>query len=372
MTTIPLTVDDDNLDGTARGDLFTGPAGGNDTLNGLGGKDTFEVASGEAAVIDGGAGVDTVKSTGFDLGTTSFVNVERLNLGLGGISATAAQLSSFGRIYTTDGTSDVSINLTGTGGTIDFGAEWHGNAKLHVDGYGAGNGTGYVIIGTSNIDYFAGSDFTDTISGGGGDDILNTRDGTGDVLNGDAGNDNLSSYGTNASLFGGTGKDTLFLYFGGLMNGGDGNDTLTSQLGSTFMGGLGADHLHAGLGVDSFDYLAAADSTGLEHDTIKQADLAQDTFGVPVAVTGIDATVASGTLDDGATFDATLAVAVNAGNLGANHAALFTPDAGTLAGNTYLIVDQNGVAGYQAGQDLVIQLVHTENIAALSTDSFTS
>jgi hypothetical protein len=35
---------------------------------------------------------------------------------------------------------------------------------------------------------------------------------------------------------------------------------------------------------------------------------------------------------------------------------LFTPDGGNLAGHTFLVVDVNGAAGYQAGQDYVFQL----------------
>jgi len=371
MATIPLTSGDDNLTGTTTKDLFTGPGGGTDTLAGLSGKDVFEIAAGAAGTVDGGKGNDTVIATGFDLGTMSFTNVERLNLGLGGITASAAQLSAFSHIYTTDGTSDVQIQLTGTGGTIDFGSTWNSARTLHIDGFGAGDGVGYVLTGTHHQDFIAGSDFTDTISGGAGDDVLNTRDGTGDVLNGDDGNDNLSSYGANASLFGGAGKDTMFLYSGGLMNGGDGNDSMQSQLGSTFMGGLGADGMRGGAGNDRFEYAAVAESTGDGHDTIKNVDLTQDSFSVPVAVTGVDAAITTGSLDSGATFDVTLAVAVNATNLAAGHAVLFTADAGTRAGHTFMIVDQNGVAGYQAGADLVIELVNGSNLASLATGNFT-
>jgi Ca2+-binding RTX toxin-like protein len=370
MATFPLTSNDDNLVGTTSKDLFTGPGGGTDTLSGLSGKDVFEIASGAAGTVDGGKGNDTVVATGFDLGTMSFTNVERLDLGLGGITASAAQLSAFKHIYTTDGTSDVQVQLAGAGGTIDFGSTWNGPALLHIDGFGAGDGTGYVIIGTHHQDFIAGSDFTDTISGGKGDDFLNTRDGNGDILNGDEGNDTLTSFGANAFLSGGAGKDTMFLYSGGLMNGGDGNDSMQSQLGSTFMGGLGADGMRGGAGNDQFDYGAVAESTGDGHDTIKNIDFTQDTFSVPVTVTGVDAAITTGALDSGATFDATLTVAVNAGNLSAGHAVLFTADAGTRAGHTFLIVDQNGVAGYQAGADLVIELVNGSNLASLATGNF--
>src|SRR5262249_8371237 len=55
-------------------------------------------------------------------------------------------------------------------------------------------------------------------------------------------------------------------------------------------------------------------------------------------------------------FNADLSHAINAAHLGAHDAVLFTPDSGTLSGETFLVVDLNGKAGYQAGQDLVIHL----------------
>jgi hypothetical protein len=53
------------------------------------------------------------------------------------------------------------------------------------------------------------------------------------------------------------------------------------------------------------------------------------------------------------------------------HAVLFTPDGGTLAGHTFLVVDVNGMAGYQAGEDYVFQLESASNLASLSTSNFT-
>ena len=53
-----------------------------------------------------------------------------------------------------------------------------------------------------------------------------------------------------------------------------------------------------------------------------------------------------------------LAAAVTAAALPAGQAVLFDPSAGDqdLAGTVYLIVDANGIAGYQANQDWVFQL----------------
>ena len=46
------------------------------------------------------------------------------------------------------------------------------------------------------------------------------------------------------------------------------------------------------------------------------------------------------------------------GVLGAGQAALFTANAGTLSGHVFAVIDVNGQAGYQAGQDLVIELIN--------------
>ena len=56
-------------------------------------------------------------------------------------------------------------------------------------------------------------------------------------------------------------------------------------------------------------------------------------------------------------FNSDLSHAADAAHLGKHHAVLFTPDSGDLSGTTFLVIDTNGVAGYQAGADLVIQLV---------------
>ena len=50
------------------------------------------------------------------------------------------------------------------------------------------------------------------------------------------------------------------------------------------------------------------------------------------------------------------AVAAGAGQLAGHDAVLFNVSAGSLVGDTFLIVDANGIPGYQAGQDLVFQL----------------
>jgi len=89
------------------------------------------------------------------------------------------------------------------------------------------------------------------------------------------------------------------------------------------------------------------------------------------AVTAIDTAITTGHLSIG-TFDANLTGDVNATNLAAHNAVLFTADSGNLSGHTFLVVDANGVAGYQAGQDFVIDVTGATNLGSLTTSNFLS
>jgi hypothetical protein len=84
-------------------------------------------------------------------------------------------------------------------------------------------------------------------------------------------------------------------------------------------------------------------------------------------VSSIDTALKTGTLST-STFDSNLTSALS-GHLTAHGAILFTPNAGTLSGETFLIVDLNGTAGYQSGADLVIHL--TSQTGTLTTGDFT-
>jgi len=121
------------------------------------------------------------------------------------------------------------------------------------------------------------------------------------------------------------------------------------------IGGLGADKLTGGALSDTFTYSSAAQSTSTHYDTITGFKFGTDIFDTPGTITGINTKVASGALS-AATFDANLASVISSSRLGAHHAVLFTPNSGTLSGATFLIVDLNGVAGYQTGADLVIRM----------------
>jgi Ca2+-binding RTX toxin-like protein len=144
--------------------------------------------------------------------------------------------------------------------------------------------------------------------------------------------------------------------------GGVGNDTIT---------GLGGkDTLTGAAGSDMFVYGAASHSTSSNFDTITDLDGAADSLDLWYQVTGVDTAIAAGTVSS-RRFDSDLASTVNATKLAAQHAVLFTPNFGSYAGETFLIVDANGVAGYQAGADLVILLgANSANMNSLTVADF--
>jgi Ca2+-binding RTX toxin-like protein len=169
--------------------------------------------------------------------------------------------------------------------------------------------------------------------------------GPGDFLgfSGGPGNFGVSGGGADDLLRGGAGSDHLF--------GNEGNDHL--------QGNGGGDDLDGDDGADRFVFLDAADSTGLGYDTAMFANFNEDDFLVPNDITGIDASVNTGALNNTSepTFNTNLISALT-GNLAPNHAIVFRPDSGNLGaiGREFLIIDINGVGGYQSNIDIVIDI----------------
>jgi Ca2+-binding RTX toxin-like protein len=209
--------------------------------------------------------------------------------------------------------------------------------------YGSMPGEAVVRTGTNISNTIHGGSFGDTLTGLNGNDVLIGHDG-GDLMFGGANDD---------GLFGDAGKDTL--------EGGGGRDVLD--------GGTGKDILDGGPGGDIFAFASASHSTGKKADTLKNADFLVDAVDLEVAVTGVDATIGAGKLRK-KEFDADLAKVADASHLGAGHAVLFTASQGDFAGKTFLIVDLNGEAGYQARDDLVVLLANPGNLNGLGIEDF--
>lgn len=152
-------------------------------------------------------------------------------------------------------------------------------------------------------------------------------------------------------IYGGLNNDTLF--------GGDQDDWL--------YGGEGADALYGSGGSDVFAYTTTSESTGANHDRVFWFDPDVDHIDLPQTVTGIAPTVQGGALS-AVSFNPDLETAIGADELGIGNAVLFRPTEGALAGSTFLVVDANGIAGYQADQDYVFELLHPPG--AITLDAF--
>lgn len=408
----------DTLNGGTGDDTFNGgdgndiirPGTGNDVVHGGAGNDFINFAASLTATdtIDGGPGSDTVYLAGdyasapLVFGAATMINIEHLTLAAG-----------FNYNLTL---SDANV-ASGLTLTVDASALGAGNS-LVFDGTHETNGM-FVLAGGAGNDTLNGGSGNDTLNGGDGADIIRPGYGN-DTVNGGNGNDfiNFAAAFTSADhVDGGAGTDTLYLagnYAPGVtlaantitnieqvtlaagfnynLTTNDANvvagQTLTidaSALGAgdklVFNGsaetdgrfvikpGLGADVLSGGALSDTFVYGSVAQSTGSHFDTIGHFDFILDKFDLPGSVTGIDASVALGSLS-AATFDADLAAGLGAAQLLGHHALLFTPTAGTYSGDTFLIVDANGTAGYQAGQDFVFALDTPVHHASLSVTDF--
>jgi Ca2+-binding RTX toxin-like protein len=141
-------------------------------------------------------------------------------------------------------------------------------------------------------------------------------------------------------------SDGRFVFLGGA-----GNDSFMGGAGDDRIVGLGgADTLAGGAGADVFAYTSAGESSGPNHDTLADFDPVHDRIDLPGNVSGFSATIATGTLSTGS-FNTDLVALL--GGLGPSQAIWLSPNAGDRAGEIFLVVDGNGQAGYQAGQDYV-------------------
>ena len=133
-----------------------------------------------------------------------------------------------------------------------------------------------------------------------------------------------------------------------------GNDTLTGGAGNDIIfGGLGHDTMTGGAGSDTFVFNAAGDSASTGFDTILDFDRASDTIQVN-GQTYASFTDQSGGQLSQASFDTDLSQALGTTLTGTN-GVFFTASSGDYAGQTFLVVNTDGVDGYQQGSDLVIR-----------------
>jgi Ca2+-binding RTX toxin-like protein len=160
---------------------------------------------------------------------------------------------------------------------------------------------------------------------------------------------------------GGAGMDSLF--------GGRKSDALSGGGNDDYLAGSGgADTLRGGGGADQYD-LARAGEPGSKRDTFIGFDAQADTIAVGVGVDGINPDIDHGIMNE-ASFDADLEAAIGPAALGKHNAVLFVPHLGDLFGRVFLVIDQNGKAGYQAGKDHVVELAGAQHLGDLTEDDF--
>jgi Ca2+-binding RTX toxin-like protein len=160
-----------------------------------------------------------------------------------------------------------------------------------------------------------------------------------------------------------SGKDTIVgSRHDDLVRGFDGADRISGGRGNDILSGDdGGDTLRGGSGDDRFYYNERI-------DTITDFTTADDVFGLTLAVDEVEDPITGGTLRQNH-FDSDLAAQIGSGELGLGGAVLFgVSDGGRYDGHTFLVINFNSQAGYQASLDLVIDV--TGISGALDTDNF--
>jgi Ca2+-binding RTX toxin-like protein len=310
------------------------PDGVFDTIDGsaLAASNSLTVATvfplGVGTVI-GGAGDDNISGA------------EVADITLGGDDTVTADTANAGASFTAADSLAVSVlNLDGD----------YSGANALVLGASTLPGSGHTINLAAGHDY----DLTMHDSNTSMQSVVDgSALGAGDVLTFDAGAETNGVY----FVFGGGAADVID---GGnwwaILTGGGGNDQLIGGDGDDELaGGGGADTLTGGSGADLYLYASVTESSGVDYDTIVAADFnGADQFVLGLSPLAFN-TALAGFLST-ATFNADLAAAIEGSELSIGNALLFTPDAGDLIGRTFLIVDANATAGYQAGADFVIDV----------------
>jgi Ca2+-binding RTX toxin-like protein len=277
--------DNDTLHGDAGNDQLDGGSGA-DLLGGLTGNDTYFVNDpGDIVYELAGFGTDAVWTTLNNTTLSANVEILRFN-GAGNFTATGNDFAntivgSVGDDSLSGGGGNDTL-VGGAGGdtmrggdgidTVSYAAASAGvDARMlaMVLNQGDAFGDGY-----DSIENLTGSDFNDTLIGGGGANLLEGR----------AGNDLLIGYLDDDTLVGGAGSDTL--------SGETGDNVLR--------GGAEADVLQGYLGDDVFAFNSTADSNAAGRDVIRGGggvaaiESAGAAGGDLIDLSGIDANAAQG------------------------------------------------------------------------------
>lgn len=215
------------LTGSGAADLIDG-LGGADTITGGGGGDTLRAGDGDdlilgpggafggpGGLIDGGAGVDTLDVSGYQI-PAGMTQSHTVTTGTGVVT-----LSFFSRFTPPPSTGPITTTALGTVTGVEvfnFGA---GSDSLNFSFLGA-----VTVAGGAGNDTILGGTQGGTLYGDAGDDSLRGG-GAADRLEGGAGNDTVTGGGGADTLLGGDGDDRLVYSTTAVVtDGGAGIDTL--------------------------------------------------------------------------------------------------------------------------------------------------
>jgi Ca2+-binding RTX toxin-like protein len=315
-----------SITGISSTNIITGGSG-NDTIDGAGGADVIAAGGGNDSVayygtevsIDGGTGANTLvlkaaatvnlanvdQTTADSTNVTNFQNVDGSAL----TTAVSVTRSSSANTITT-GSGNDTIDGGGGADTINAGAgddivTYHGT-EVSIDGnvgtdtliitagasitavnfaVAAGSdqttGDGVSVTNFENLDASAlttalvvtGSAFANTITTGSGNDTIDGGGGT-DVIVAGAGNDTVCYYGSETSIDGGTGINTLLLKAAATINLANADQTTGDTVnvtnfqnvdasalasGVSITGSSGTNVITGGFGNDAFDGAGGAD-----------------------------------------------------------------------------------------------------------------
>ena len=284
--------------------VFGGTA--NDGINGGGGNDTISGGTG-VDTLTGGVGIDTFIVGGGDTATIK-------DLGTGG--ADVLQVASGGVAKVTVTAAWTATSATSNNGTTSFVTN---GVSVILAAVTTGN-NGYSVTNTGGGASLTGSGLNDTLLGGSGSDALN----------------------------GGAGLDSV--------NGGAGADTLN--------GGAGADTLTGGSGGDLFLYSTGSGSLYSAYDTITDFGNGVDKFKIGRSVSNSNFRSLSGTATGDLLKDLTaLLTPSTLTAAGADLVRLAGP--GTDAG-TYVVINNDGVAGFNSALDAVVRVQTGATVSASS------
>lgn len=422
MTNYTGTTGNDDLSGSTGNDHFDLTQGGHDTADGLGGNDVFDMGAAFDARdrIYGGDGTDILVLNGNYETTINFGKairgIEEVDL-LGDFDHHVAFANAnirAGQSLTVivDGN---DVNST----VVDASAVTRGSLIAHGhDGFDEfiGGGGDDVLDGSGGSDILIAGAGVDTLYGGDGGDNFEFGNNLGaqDYIDGGAGDDTITIEGSYTHFvvaagqwvnverlfLGGTNTEDLNFDFrqsglsnftveahfahtltftaknadsaGFVVHGGQGDDDIIgSNGGDALAGNHGADRLEGGAGSDIYQYFTADDSSSTHYDTIVRFDTGSDYIDAELAsgMPSFDGTVSKGALNL-ATFDADIEAALGRHQMLAGGAALFHPKGGDLKGEWFLAIDDNGHAGYQAGEDVLIHFANPQDMASFSGFNF--